>query len=47
MKEARSRRDLIAGELAAGRNPALFLHGLTEQPKTRILAEVFDEPMGT
>jgi integrase len=38
MKEARARRDLIAGELAAGRNPALALAALTEQPKAKTLA---------
>ena len=43
MKEARARRDLIAGELAAGRNPALVLRALTEQPKTRTVEDVFDE----
>ena len=34
MREARIRRDLIAGELAAGRNPKDLLRTLTEQPKT-------------
>ena len=43
IKEARVRRDLIAGELAAGRNPAGVLGGLSEQPKTRTFADVFDE----
>ena len=43
MKEARARRDLIAGELAAGRNPAGVLRALSEQPKTRTFADVFDE----
>jgi hypothetical protein len=43
MREARVRRDLIAGELAAGRNPALVLRVLAEQPKTRTFADVFDE----
>jgi hypothetical protein len=32
MKEARARRDLVAGELAAGRNPALLLEALRAQP---------------
>ncbi len=39
MKEARARRDLIAGELAAGRNPADTLRAVTERPTTRTLAE--------
>jgi integrase len=34
LKEARARRDLIAGELAAGRNPAVLLRALTEAPST-------------
>jgi integrase len=41
MREARARRDLIAGELAAGRNPAVVLHA--ELPKTRTFADVFDD----
>jgi integrase len=32
MKEARARRDLLAGELAAGRNPAELLAAVLEQP---------------
>jgi integrase len=43
MKEARVRRDLIAGELAAGRNPRELLRTLTEQPKARPLEQVFDD----
>ena len=43
MKEARARRDLIAGEIAAGRNPALLLHALHETPLRRTLRKVFDE----
>jgi hypothetical protein len=39
LKEARVRRDLIAGELAAGRNPAEVLRALAETPKTRTFAE--------
>src|SRR5262245_18289478 len=38
-KEAKARRDLIAGELAAGRNPADRLRALVEQPKRRTVAE--------
>ena len=32
MKEARARRDLVAAELAAGRNPADTLRQLVETP---------------
>jgi integrase len=40
LREARLRRDLIAGELAAGRNPAEALRAVPEQPvKTRTVAE--------
>jgi integrase len=35
MREARIRRDLIAGELAAGRDPREALRRLTEKPTTR------------
>ncbi len=42
MKEARARRDLIAGELAAGRNPADLLRAMLEQPRRRTFADVFD-----
>jgi integrase len=35
MREARIRRDLIAGELAAGRDPREALRALTEKPATR------------
>ena len=40
MKEARMRRDLIAGELAAGRNPANLLSASVERPQTRKFTEV-------
>jgi integrase len=43
MREARVRRDLIAGELAAGRNPRDLLRTLTEQPKTRTFEQVFED----
>jgi integrase len=33
MKEARTRRDVIAGELAAGRNPRLLLQAMTSTPE--------------
>jgi Arm DNA-binding domain len=39
MKEARARRDLIAGELAAGRNPAEVLRAMVEQPVVRTFAD--------
>jgi integrase len=39
MKEARLRRDLVAGELAAGRNPADTLRVLTETPVRRTLRQ--------
>jgi integrase len=39
MREARIRRDLIAGELAAGRNPRDLLRMLTEQPKRRTFSQ--------
>ncbi len=35
MREAKARRDLIAGEIAAGRNPANTLRAITEQPTRR------------
>jgi integrase len=39
MKEARARRDLIAGELSAGRNPADVLRAMTVRPPVRTIAE--------
>ena len=39
LREARARRDLIAGELAAGRNPADLLRSLVEIPITRTFAQ--------
>jgi integrase len=38
MREARARRDLVAGEISAGRDPALLLHQ-PEAPKVRTFAE--------
>jgi hypothetical protein len=35
LREAKARRDLIGGELAAGRNPADALRALVEQPTRR------------
>jgi integrase len=43
LREARIRRDLIAGELAAGRNPRDLLWTLTEQPKARTFQQVFED----
>src|SRR6266516_395071 len=42
MKEARARRDLIGGELAAGRNPAVALRALSEAPRRRRFREWAD-----
>jgi integrase len=39
LREAKLRRDLIAGELAAGRNPADLLRAMLEQPRRRTVAE--------
>jgi hypothetical protein len=41
-KEARARRDFVAGEISAGRNPADTLRTLQEQPKRRTLRDVAD-----
>jgi integrase len=41
-KEAKVRRDLIAGELAAGRNPAELLATITTPPTIRTFSDVFD-----
>jgi integrase len=43
LREARVRRDLIAGELAAGRNPRDLLRALADQPKARALEQVFED----
>jgi integrase len=42
MKEARLRRDLIGGELAAGRNPADLLRAMVERPRVRTFADLYD-----
>lgn len=39
LKEAKTRRDLVAGEIAAGRNPADLLRALTDKPTVRCFAE--------
>jgi integrase len=43
MREARARRDFIAGELAAGRNPADALRAMVERPKVRTFEQVFED----
>jgi integrase len=43
MDEALARRDLIVGELAAGRNPADALRALTEQTPVLTLADWFEK----
>jgi integrase len=40
LKEARVRRDLVAGELAAGRNPADLLRAMTERPTARTFEQI-------
>jgi integrase len=42
MKEARLRRDLIGGELAAGRNPADLLRAMVAQRSVRTFADLYD-----
>jgi integrase len=39
LKEARARRDLIAGEISAGRNPKIVLGAITETPTVRTFAD--------
>ena len=39
LKEARARRDVVAGELAAGRNPADALHAALEPVQRRTFAQ--------
>lgn len=41
-KEAKKRRDLIAGEIAAGRNPEVLLREMANPSPTRTFADVFD-----
>src|SRR5436309_2036436 len=42
LKEARARRDFVAGEIAAGRNPTESLRALIEAPKPRTFATLFE-----
>src|SRR4051812_21731442 len=39
LREAKARRDLVAGELAAGRNPAEALQALTDRRPERTLRQ--------
>ncbi len=39
LRDAKTRRDLVAGEIAAGRNPALLLRAMTETPTVRTFAQ--------
>jgi integrase len=41
LKEAKARRDYVAGELAAGRNPALALHALSASPTAIVSVETW------
>jgi integrase len=47
MKEARLRRDLIGGELAAGRNPADLLRAMVAPRPVRTFADLYDEFTGS
>jgi integrase len=42
LKEARARRGLIAGELAAGRNPADVLTAMVQRPTVRTFEQTFE-----
>jgi integrase len=42
MREARLRKDFVAGELAAGRDPAIALRALTQPTETTTFTEWFD-----
>jgi integrase len=43
LKEAKARRDLVAGEIAHGRNPADVLRTMVEAPTVRTFADLYDE----
>jgi integrase len=47
VKEAQLRRDMIAGELAAGRDPRVLLARLANPPVPRTFVSVFDEWVAT
>lgn len=42
LKEARKRRDLVAGEIAAGRNPADVLQAMVDKPQMRTFGQWAD-----
>lgn len=42
LKEAKIRRDLVGGEIAAGRNPRDLLRAILETPQVRTFADTFD-----
>jgi integrase len=42
LRDAKARRDLIGGELAAGRNPAEALRALRETPRRRTFSDLYD-----
>jgi integrase len=42
LRDAKTRRDFVAGELAAGRNPAVALRALAEAPRRRTFREWAD-----
>jgi hypothetical protein len=43
LKEAKARRDLVAGELAAGRNPADRIRAMLAQPRLTLTVETWAE----
>jgi integrase len=43
LKEAKARRDLVAGEIAHGRNPADVLRAIVDKPMVRTFADLYDE----
>ncbi len=43
LKEARARRDLVASEIAAGRNPKLLLQTLLETPARSMTVTMWSE----
>lgn len=47
LKDAKARRDLIGGELAAGRNPADLLQAMLEQPRLRTFAQWGEAMVGS
>ena len=43
LKDAKKRRDFVAGELAAGRNPADALRAMREEPKRQTFERLFED----